>query len=204
MDDVKLSKKAGRPREFCTEKALDTALHLFWRKGYEGTSVSDLTEAIGVNRPSLYAAFGSKEELFRRVLDRYAAGYDAVLTAALAQPSARAVAEALLTSTREPSELEASGCLLVRGALTCSDEADAVRCELASRREAMVALLRRRFEQAKSEGDVTVNAEPAALARYVVTVMNGMSVQAAGGAKVDDLRRVAEIALGAWPEDTMR
>ena len=200
MDEVKLSKKAGRPREFCTEEALDAALHLFWRKGYEGTSISDLTEAIGVNRPSLYAAFGSKEQLFRKVLDRYAACYDTALTGALAQPTARGVAEALLrASAHKPSDSTA-GCLLVQGALVCSDESDALRLELAGRREAMVGTLRVRFEQAQTDGDFPANARPADMARYVVTVMNGMSVQAAGGAGADDLRRVAEIALRAWPK----
>ncbi len=208
MDEVKLSKKAGRPRGFCLEEALETALHLFWHKGYEGTSVSDLTEAIGINRPSLYAAFGSKEELFRQVLDRYAAQHNPAVEAALARPTARGVAEALLSSTPayacERAGPGATGCLLVQGALACSDESDAVRVELAARREAMVAALRVRFERAQAEGDFPAEAEPADMARYVVTVMNGMSVQAAGGAGADDLRRVAEVALKAWPENTMR
>ena len=208
MDEVKLSKKAGRPRGFCPEEALETALQLFWRKGYEGTSMSDLTEAIGVNRPSLYAAFGSKEALFRKVLDRYTARYDPSLSAALARPTARGVAEALLCSIPayacERAGPEAAGCLLVQGALACSDESDAIRVELAARREAMVKALRVRFEQAQADGDFPADARPADMARYVVTVMNGMSVQAAGGAGADDLRGVAEVALGAWPEDTMR
>lgn len=205
MENAIPSKKAGRPREFCMEQALDIALHLFWRKGYEGTSLSDLTTAIGVSRPSLYAAFGNKEELFRKALDRYAEKYDTALMAALAQPTAYGVAEALLlASAHEPSESEAPGCLLVQGALACSDEGNGVRYELSRRREVTVKVLCRRFEQAKVEGDITANAEPADIARYVVTVMNGMSVQAAGGAGAADLRRVAKIALRAWPENAMR
>lgn len=201
MDKGKSSRKAGRPRGFCPEEALETALQLFWRKGYEGTSMSDLTEAIGVNRPSLYAAFGSKEALFRLVLDRYAEKYDAGLTAALAQPTAWGVAEALLLPTaHEPSPTREAGCLLVQGALVCSDDGDSIRHELSRRREAMVEVLCRRFEQAKAAGDVTVIAEPADLARYVVTMMNGMSVQAVSGVGADELRRVGEIALTGWPE----
>lgn len=203
MDDVKLGKKAGRPRGFCPEEALETALRLFWRKGYEGTSLSDLTEAIGVNRPSLYAAFGSKEELFRRALDRYTARYGRAFSAALARPTARGVAEALLSpdpaSVCERAESGAVGCLLVQGALACSDESEAVRAELAARREAMVAALRVRFERAEADGDFPADARPADMARYVVTVLNGMAVQAAGGAGAEELRRVAEIALMAWP-----
>ena len=199
MENVISSKKVGRPRGFCPEEALDIALHLFQRKGYEGTSLSDLTEAIGVNRPSLYAAFGSKEELFRKVLDRYTEKHDAEFTAALAQPTAHRVAEAvLLASLHEPLESEVPGCLLVQGALACSDEGSSVRYELSRRREVMVTLLCRRFEQAKAAGDMTANAEPADMARYLVTVLNGMSVQAAGGAGADALRRVAEVALKAF------
>ncbi len=200
MGNAISSKKAGRPREFCLEEALETALQLFRRKGYEGTSMSDLTEAIGVNRPSLYAAFGSKEELFRRVLERYAAGCNAVVGAALAQPTARGVAEALLrASALAPvSESETAGCLLVQGALACSAASDAVRVELAARREVLVNTLRGRFERAQAEGDFPAQADPADMARYVVTILNGMSVQAAGGAGADALRRVAALALKAF------
>ena len=191
-------KKAGRPREFCTEQALETALQLFGRKGYEGTSLSDLTDAIGVNRPSLYAAFGSKEELFRKVLDRYAAHANSALDAALAQPTARRVAEALFSAAFNRTPSDAPGCLLVSGALACSDESETVRCELAARREASVAILRQRFEKAGA-GELPPGADPAGAARYLVTVLNGLAVQSAGGASPEDLRRVAEIAIAAWP-----
>lgn len=201
MKEVTLSKKAGRPREFCTEAALDAALQLFRRKGYEGTSLTDLTEAIGVNRPSLYAAFGSKEELFRKVLARYIEQSDPATSAALALPTARGVAEALLSaSAGEVGQAECSGCLLVQGALACSDEGESVRRALSEQREATVETLRLRFEQAKAEGDLPASAEPADLARYIATIMNGMVVQTAGGASPEALHRVAEIALMAWPE----
>ncbi|MGI4791830.1 MAG: TetR/AcrR family transcriptional regulator [Janthinobacterium lividum] len=195
-----LSKKAGRPREFCTVQALDAAMHLFWRKGYEGTSLTDLTDAIGVSRPSLYAAFGSKEELFRKVLAYYAELRAPAMSAALGQPTARGVVEALLSaSVGEASQSECRGCLLVQGALACSDEAESIRRELNVQREASVETLRGRFEQAKAEGDFPANTEPADLARYFVTVMNGMAVQAAGGAGPESLRHVADIALKALP-----
>jgi AcrR family transcriptional regulator len=190
----------GRPREFDPDVALDRALAVFWRKGYEGTSLADLTRAMGINRPSLYAAFGNKEALFKKALDRYAEGPAAFFREALAAPTARAVAERLLseaidvvTDRRNPR-----GCLLVQGALACGAEADSVRQELASRRLAGEAALRARFEQARAEGDLPADTHPADLARYVMAVLHGMAVQAAGGAGQAELRRVAALALRAY------
>jgi AcrR family transcriptional regulator len=200
MKNVKSQGRAGRPREFDMDEALDTAMRLFWRKGYEGTSLSDLTDATGVKRPSLYAAFGNKEGLFRKALDRYTALRNPIISAALAQPTARGVVEMLLcNAARELTRPDCPGCLAVQGALACSDEGDPVRRELSARREAMVSALRLRFEQAQAEGDLLSSTSPADLARYVVTVINGMAVQAASGANAEQLQRVAEIALQACP-----
>jgi AcrR family transcriptional regulator len=192
----------GRPRSFDVDAALDRALNVFWRKGYEGASLPDLTRAMGINRPSLYATFGNKEALFRKVLDRYAEGPSAYVRQALAEPTARAVAQRLLggavellTDPRNPR-----GCLLVQGALACGEAAESVRRELARRRAASEAAVRRRFERALADGDLPADTDPADLARYLITVIRGMAVQAAGGASREDLRRVAEMALRAWPE----
>jgi AcrR family transcriptional regulator len=192
----------GRPREFDADKALDRALKVFWRKGYEGASLPDLTRAMGINRPSLYAAFGNKEALFRKVLDRYAEGPAAYVREALNEPTARAVAERLLggsiellTGPRSPR-----GCLLVHGALACGEAAESIRRELAARRATGETAIRQRFERALAEGDLPSDVCPADLARYVVTVLRGMAVEAAGGATADELRRVVEMALRAWPK----
>jgi AcrR family transcriptional regulator len=191
----------GRPREFDAEKALDRALKVFWRKGYEGASLPDLTRAMGINRPSLYAAFGNKEALFRKALDRYAEGPTAYVREALDEPTARAVAERLLGGTIDAltDPRNPRGCLMVQGALACGEAAESVRRELALRRAAAEGALRQRFERARAEGDLPADADPADLARYIVTVNHGMSVQAAGGASREELRRVAEMALRAWP-----
>src|ERR1700736_3257693 len=183
------------------EKALDLALDVFWRKGYEGTTLQDLTRAMGINRPSLYAAFGSKEELFRKALDRYAEGPAAYVREALNEPTARAVAERLLGGALDlvADRRNPRGCLAVQGALACGEAAESVRRELISRREAGEAALRRRLTCAKSTGDLPPDSKPADLARYITTVVNGMSVQAAGGATRAELRRVAQTALQAWP-----
>ena len=191
----------GRPRAFDVDLALDRALHVFWRKGYEGASLSDLTKAMRINRPSLYAAFGNKEALFRKALDRYAKGPTAYFDEALNAPTAQAVAEGflrgtigLLTNPRTPQ-----GCLIVQSALACGDAADSIRKELASRRDAGEAALRRRFQRAKREGDLPSNADPADLARYITTVVHGMAVQGAGSATRPQLLRVMKTALQAWP-----
>lgn len=192
----------GRTREFDVDDAVDRALHLFWQKGYEGTSLSDLTEALGINRPSLYAAFGSKEGLFTRALERYVSRNAPGVREALEAPTAREVAERMLRLYADaPGRTEnPRGCLLVQGALACSDENDSIRSALAGKRHSIQAALVARFEKAKREGDLGSNAKPSDLARYVFTMCNGFAVQAAGGATREQLRRLVPIAMWAWPD----
>ncbi len=191
----------GRPRSFDTEKALDRALRVFWRKGYEGTTLADLTRAMRIGRPSLYAAFGDKQTLFQRVLERYAEGPASYAKEALAAPTARSAAQTLfegaaelLTEPRRPR-----GCLLVQGALACGDTTEPVRRQLAAKRLAMEVAIRDRFERAQAEDDLPATVDAAALAGYVVTVLRGMAVQAAGGTTREQLREVAQLAMAAWP-----
>jgi AcrR family transcriptional regulator len=175
---------------------------VFWHKGYEGASLSDLTTAMGINRPSLYAAFGDKQALFRKALDRYNEGPACFVREALELPTARAVVHRLLYGgidlVADPSGPK--GCLMVQGALACGTEANSIRRELVSRRATGEADLRRRFERAKTDGDLPRDAKPADLARFVVTIMRGIAVQAAGGASRRELKRVADLALRAWPK----
>jgi AcrR family transcriptional regulator len=163
--------------------------------------MSDLTNAVGVNRPSLYAAFGDKKALFRKALDRYLTGPAAYTQEALKEPTARAVVERLLqgaadlnTAPRNPG-----GCLMVQGALVCGEAGDSIRQELVVCRAAGEAALRRRFQFAKSEGDLPADTDPADLARYIATILYGMAVEAAGGASRSKLQRVVEMALRTLP-----
>jgi AcrR family transcriptional regulator len=192
---------AGRPRAFDTDTALESAMQVFWRKGYEGTSLSDLTAAMGVNPPSLYAAFGSKEELFRKAMDRYEQGPGGYTPKALEAPAARAVAEQLLAgavalhgTTRNPK-----GCLGVQGALACGEGGRAIQQDQSSRRVLVEKLVRQRFERAKAEGDLPGDSSPADLARYIRAVICGLAVQSADGATRKDLQKTADMAMRAWP-----
>ena len=194
----------GRPREFDTEKALDRALLLFWRHGYEGTSLAALTKAMGINVPSLYAAFGNKEALFKRVVDRYIQKPASYLPNALKEPTARQAAQKLLNGAIEmvmhPSHPD--GCLLVHGALASGPEAESIRKELSLRRAGAESAVRRRLERAIAEGDLARSEDPAKLARYLITIVWGMSVQAAGGATRAQLREIAEQGMERWPRNS--
>ncbi|SBW11832.1 Transcriptional regulator, TetR family [uncultured Alphaproteobacteria bacterium] len=191
----------GRPRAFCAEKALDAALEVFWRKGFDGASLTDLTEAMGINRPSLYGAFGNKEELFRKALDRYVTVKVAYIRHAHEAETAYGVAERLLMGAAEmmtdPSH--PVGCLAVKGMATCSAEDGPVREELNKIRDEYEAAMRDRIARAKAAGELPEDADPDDLMRYLTTVVQGMAIQASMGATVEDLRRVAETALKAWP-----
>jgi AcrR family transcriptional regulator len=191
---------SGRTRQFDVDEALDRALEVFWRKGYEGTSLADLTRSMRINRPSLYAAFGNKEELFRKALDRYQTGPQSFLTEAMAKPTARAVVEAIFSGfvRMQRGRDKARGCLIVCGALACGEEAEPVRQELAQLRQAAVTALRERFERAVQDGDLPEGSDCATLARYIATVLNGLAVQAASGATEKELRLVSAMAMRAW------
>jgi AcrR family transcriptional regulator len=201
MVGKKLSKEAaaprGRPREFDPEQAIEQALAVFWEKGYEGASLTDLTEAMEINRPSLYAAFGSKEELFRRVVERYVSGPGDFVRLALEQPTVRGVVESILQGTVEvlTDPANPAGCLLVQGALACRETADPVRRELAARRAAGEAALRHRLERAIAEGDLPPSSDASSLASFLTTVMWGMAVRARSSASREELLRVAELTL---------
>jgi AcrR family transcriptional regulator len=191
----------GRHREFDVDQALDAALCVFWRKGYEGASYTDLTQATGVERPALYSAFGNKEQLFLRALERYYAHYLDFIPAALALPTSREVAEHILRNavdlnTRYPDR---TGCLGVHGALAGADDAEPIRRALIDARAAGEALLRERFERAQQDGDLPGSASPAALAVFVLTVLHGMAVQAKAGFSREVLDTVVDQALSTWP-----
>ncbi|MET9295057.1 TetR/AcrR family transcriptional regulator [Streptomyces sp. NPDC003077] len=200
---MEITRKApiGRPRGFDADEALERAMMVFWEQGYEGASLTDLTRAMGITRKSMYAAFGNKEELFRKALERYTDGPAAYAARALEKPTAREVATAFLagsvdTTTRPDCP---AGCLGVQGSLASGDSGRVAQDALIAWRDDGRARFRRRFQRAVDEGDLPPGTDPELLARYLMTVANGIAVQAVGGATRSELQKVADAALRNWP-----
>ena len=190
----------GRPREFDLNQALDRAIEVFWRNGYEGASVAELCEAMRISPPSLYAAFENKAGLFRRALDRYLERRVGYWDEALEAPSAREMVERLVRGCVDflSEEGNPPGCLFVRSAASCSEAADCIREELAERRAEGEARLRQRLEGAAARGELPPDLDPADFARYLLAVLEGMSMRAGAGAGREELRQIGEVALRTW------
>ena len=202
---IKTSKQTrlpGRPRKFDIEQALDHAMHVFWKKGYDGATLHDLTTAMGIKPASLYKAFGSKQMLFERALTRYLGGPVAFIQSALSEPTAYAVAERTLRDSAEflANQHTRCGCMTIQAALVGGTESQAVREELIALRLRSQDTLRQRFERAQEEGDLAKTADAGDLARFVSAVFQGMTVQAINGASLTQLLRLGEIALRGWPK----
>lgn len=199
--DSEAKQRLGRPRGFDTDEALERAVRVFWEQGYDGASLTDLTAAMGITRTSMYAAFGNKEALFHKALTRYTEGPASYGLRALAEPTARAVAVAFLHGSVQATTCAdgPTGCLGVQGSLASGDNGRPAHDALVTWREEAWRRLRERFQSAVEQGDLPAGADPGQLARYVLTVSNGIAVQAAGGTSRADLQAVADTALLGWP-----
>ena len=191
-------RKTGRPLSFDPEAALAPAMLLFWRQGYEGTSLAELTKAMGVTSPSVYAAYGDKKGLFRAAVRRYLAQPLTPVEVVAQAPSAREAARSLVegavlayTGADTPA-----GCLLASSAIAVSPQSDDVRLELAAIRREIEAALRDRI--AAEAGELPDGFDPAGLAAFVMAVIQGFSTLARDGASRETLQRAARIALAAW------
>ncbi|GAA0383349.1 TetR/AcrR family transcriptional regulator [Micromonospora gifhornensis] len=189
----------GRPRAFDEEAVLDRATEVFWQHGYEGASLSALTSAMGINRPSLYATFGSKEQLFQRAFARYHETQVTAARAALDKPSAYAAIEAFLRASADglTAADHPAGCLSIQGGLACSPENAGISEILAAGRAATEAALAERLTRAVDEGDLSDDTDVRALARFVMALSEGHAVHAAAGASREDLQASVDIALRA-------
>jgi AcrR family transcriptional regulator len=196
-----IPRPVGRPRSFNRDMALDAAMRVFWKRGYEGASLTELTAAMGINRPSLYAAFGDKAALFNEAVARYGVGPGRYVRRALGQPTARLVAETLLRGavTIATDSANPGGCLWVQGALATSAESDGIRTGLTALRARGIEQIRGRFERAKADLDLPVSTDIEALTLYLISVMHGIAVQAKSWFSREQLLRVADLALKNWP-----
>lgn len=191
----------GRPREFCVDAALAAALRVFWSKGYEGASMADLTEAMGITKPSLYAAFGNKEALFNKALDLYEREKTDYMRAALNAPTARGVAERLMYGALDMYSCpeNPNGCLGVINSVACGAEAECIRDAVVARSAAAKQAMLERFTRAKAEGDFPEDVDPAGIAAFLTAMNQGMAVQAGAGATRAELERLVETGLKLWP-----
>jgi AcrR family transcriptional regulator len=161
--------------------------------------MADLTKAMGINRSSMYAAFGDKEELFRRVIRRYRNGPMSFIREALSRPNLHEVVSGLLHGTVEflAAPENPRGCLAIQGALACGSKAEPVKLAMTEWRRAGEAALKKRLQQAQREGEMSSDTIPADLARYLSTVMAGLGVQAANGATKAEMKRIADLVISS-------
>jgi len=194
-------KSRGRPKLFDHDEVLEKTLKVFWEKGYEGASMAELTTTLGLNKPSLYAAFGNKEALFKQALARYLSGPVAFISIVMEAPTARKVAERFLFSSAEflTSDQHPKGCLIVQGALSCGEGAEMIKQQLIAYRKHYEGLLSERFKKAQQNGDLSPDISALDLAKYLATLHQGMSVQAVNGATQAELKGMIDVALLNWP-----
>lgn len=190
----------GRPRTLDREQALDTALQLFWRHGYEGTSIADLTRAMGVTPPSLYAAFGTKEQLYREALDRYVAAFETFADQTLgAEPTGYGAFKRLLSEAALFYSQGALGCMLVSGVLVCSEEHQTIAADVSARRQGVIQTLKLRLDRATLDGELSIDTDTLGLASFFCAVLQGTAIQARDGAMPATLNIIVDNAMRAWP-----
>lgn len=191
----------GRPREFDADEALAAALRVFWTRGYEGASLTELTDAMGITRPSLYACFGNKEALFRKALDLYETEKLAYMQTALDAPTARGVAERVLRGAlaSQADSHDPKGCLGVISSVACGTDAEAIKAEVVARRASSKVAVVERFARAKAEGDLPADTDPEALANYLFALVQGLSLMSGTGTCCRELGGMVDTALAMWP-----
>jgi AcrR family transcriptional regulator len=195
-------KPRGRPLSFDRDAALETAMHVFWERGYEAASIADLTSAMGITPPSLYTAFGDKEQLFLEAIERYALGYGSAGARALVEePSARGAIERWLTEAANEltQPCHPKGCMVVMAATNCSAAAERVQDALLLRRTEAIASVGRRIQGGIDDGELPPDTDASDLANFYATIYQGMSMQAKDGATHESLMATVRTAMRSWP-----
>ncbi|MGV3582427.1 MAG: TetR/AcrR family transcriptional regulator [Methylophilus sp.] len=202
MDTNTTTRTLGRPRKFDKDRALDTAMRVFMQKGYEATSITDITEALGINRPSVYAAFGNKEALFAQALTRYIQGPIAYLGEVLSEKTSRDVVRELLMKSVElmiSCAEQPRGCLAVQSSISSELAAAGIQQHIVNGLSQIEINIKNRFDRAIDEGDLPKDTDSWLLTKYVTTLHKGLSIQATNGTSEEELRGIVEIALKCWP-----
>lgn len=192
----------GRPRKFDKDLALDIAMKVFMQKGYEATSITDITAGLGINRPSVYAAFGNKEALFTQALGRYIQGPIAYLGEVLSEKTSREVVRQLLMKSVDlivSSAEQPRGCLAVQSSISSELAAAGIQQHIVNGLHQIELNIKQRFERAIEEGDLPKDTDAWLLTKYVTTLHKGLSIQATNGANAEELRGIVEVALMSWP-----
>ncbi|WNG27632.1 TetR/AcrR family transcriptional regulator [Cystobacter fuscus] len=192
----------GRPREFDRSAALERAMEVFWERGYEGTSITDLTEAMGITAPSLYGAFTSKAELYREALELYQRTHGSAGAPALVEePTARGAIDRVLEEAARAfaDPRHPHGCMVSTAVLNCATENQPVARHVAGLRESSLERLQARFQRAIAEGELPSTTDAEGLARFYGAILQGMSVQARDGASEEELRKITSLALKCFP-----
>jgi AcrR family transcriptional regulator len=195
-------RRIGRPPSFDRAVALEQAMLLFWRHGYEATSLSDLTRALGVTAPSIYSAFGNKKGLFLEAVSLYLSGGSSPTAIIDAAPSARDAAQVLMegAAVAYTGEETPPGCMLATSAISVSAEAADVQAHLSAIRNGVEAHLRARIQAEVADGTLPPHTDAEILAAHTTAIIQGLSTLARDGASRDKLLRVALSAMTAWPQ----
>ncbi|HTX42819.1 MAG TPA: TetR/AcrR family transcriptional regulator [Acidobacteriaceae bacterium] len=194
---MKTSVKAGRPTGFDTDRALDVAMRLFWERGYEGTSMADLSAAMGIHPSSIYAAFGDKQELFTLAAKRYSDVPAQYMVRALEQPTLRGFILAAFDNTVEflGSKEHPSSCFTLTGAIACGEETAPAKLLMREMRLQNEAAIKARLLKARKAGEFPKEENVDDYTRYLSALLSGLAIQAANGSTRAELRRTAEVAL---------
>ncbi|WP_029146648.1 TetR/AcrR family transcriptional regulator [Methylophilus sp. 5] len=201
MSNISPKRPRGRPRSFDKDQALSIALDLFRKKGFDNTSLDDLTTALNVNKPSLYAAFGNKEQLFLEVLHAYTSGPTAYFHAVFEEPTTQSLVRMLLVKSIELLFYNESpaGCLVVMSTASEALQKVGIQQKLVAGLQQHQQKLIARFEQAKADGELKATVDSQRLALYVVTLHKGLSLQAINGSSKEDMLQLVEQVIDLWP-----